>query len=145
MSNLPNDSPAPVWVPVDVIIDLHDESITEFGGLPGIRDENSLRSALARPEQILNYEPEADLFRLAGAYATGLTRNHPFFDGNKRMAFLAVGIFLNLNGYYLDETEAKATEMVLALSRKDIEESEFTSWIREMSRPKAQGETQHFE
>lgn len=136
MSNLPNDPLAPVWVPVEVVINLHTESIEKFGGHPGIRNENGLHSALARPEQILAYEPKADLFRLAGAYAEGITRNHPFVDGNKRAAFLTTGIFLDLNGYYLDETEAKATEMVMALSRKDLKESDFSLWLRDMSRPK---------
>lgn len=133
---MPSDTPAPEWVPVDVILNLHTESIAEFGGRAGIRDENGLHSALARPKQIFAYEPEADLFKLAGAYTAGLTRNHPFIDGNKRAAFIAAGIFLDLNGYYLDETEDKAIEMVMALSSKAIEEDEFCSWLRDMSRPK---------
>jgi death-on-curing protein len=125
----------PVWLPYELILDLHAEQLREHGGAPGLRDENGLRSALARPRQIATYESGASLFRLAAAYAYGLTRNHPFVDGNKRAAFIAAGVFLGLNDWYLDAPEGEATGMVLALAAKDIDEAAFTAWLKRWSVP----------
>ncbi len=125
----------PVWLPYELILDLHAEQLREHGGAPGLRDENGLRSALARPRQIATYEPGASLFRLAAAYAYGLTRNHPFVDGNKRAAFIAAGVFLGLNDWYLDAPEGESTDMVLALAAKDIDEAAFAAWLKRWSAP----------
>lgn len=109
---------------------LHDESLAEHGGRPGLRDEGPLESALARPHQLLAYG-QPDLAALAAAYAFGLARNHAFVDGNKRAAFLATGLFLALNGHRLLTSQADATLTVLALAASDLTEDEFAQWLRE--------------
>jgi death on curing protein len=109
---------------------LHDESLAEHGGRPGLRDEGLLESALARPQQLLAYG-EPDLAALAAAYGFGLVRNHAFVDGNKRAAFLAVGLFLALNGQRLQASQSEATLTILALAAGDLSEEEFAQWLRE--------------
>ena len=108
---------------------LHDESLAEHGGRPGLRDEGLLESALARPHQLLAYG-EPDLAALAAAYAFGLARNHAFVDGNKRAAFLAVGLFLYLNGLRLHASQAEATVTMLAVAAGDLCEADFAAWLR---------------
>ena len=88
----------PRWVPRLVLEAVHLDQLREHGGRPGLRDEHALESALARPRQKWSYEPASDLAALAAAYAFGIARNHPFIDGNKRAAFLAMMVFLGLNG-----------------------------------------------
>ena len=107
---------------------LHDESLAEHGGLPGLRDEGLLESALARPHQLLAYG-QPDVAALAAAYGFGLIRNHVFADGNKRVAFLATGLFLALNGQRLVTSQADATLTVLALAAGDLSEDEFAQWL----------------
>ena len=108
---------------------LHDESLAEHGGRPGLRDESLLEFALARPHQLLACG-EPDLAALAASYAFGLARNHAVVDGNKRAAFLATGLFLGLNGHRLVTTQADATLTVLALAAGDLGEDEFAQWLR---------------
>jgi death-on-curing protein len=117
------------WVDKQLLLLLHDESLAEHGGSSGIRDEGLLESALARPLNLLDYGTP-DVFDLAGSYAFGLAKNHPFVDGNKRAAFLAVGLFLGLNGYRLVAPQADATLRVLALAAGECSESDFASWLR---------------
>jgi death on curing protein len=121
------------WLPLEAVLDLHEEQLEEHGGAAGLRDENALHSALARPQQIAAYEPEATVFRLAAAYAFGLTRNHPFVDGNKRIAFIAAGTFLSLNGWYLDALEREAETMMIGLSARSIDEHIFADWLKDQS------------
>jgi len=108
---------------------LHDESLAEHGGAAGLRDEGLLDSALARPLNLVAYG-EPDLAALAAAYGAGLARNHPFVDGNKRAAFLAVGLFLALNGYRLEVTQAEATLTMLDLAAGELTEDGYADWIR---------------
>ena len=114
---------------------LHDESLAEHGGRPGLRDEGLLESALTRPHQLLAYG-EPDLAALAAAYAFGLARNHAFVDGNKRVAFLATGLFLGLNGHRLVTTQADATLTMLALAAADLGEDELAKWLRAHIQPR---------
>jgi len=114
---------------------LHDESLAEHGGLPGLRDEGLLESALARPHQLLAYG-QPDAAALAAAYGFGLIRNHVFADGNKRVAFLATGLFLALNGQRLVTTQADATLTVLAMAAGDLSEDEFAHWLRAHTQPR---------
>ena len=114
---------------------LHDESLAEHGGLPGLRDEGLLESALARPNQLLAYG-QPDVAALAAAYGFGLIRNHVFADGNKRVAFLATGLFLALNGQRLVTTQADATLTMLAMAAGDLSEDEFTHWLRAHIHPR---------
>ena len=114
---------------------LHDESLAEHGGLPGLRDEGLLESALTRPHQLLAYG-QPDVAALAAAYGFGLIRNHVFADGNKRVAFLATGLFSALNGQRLVTTQADATLTVLALAAGDLTEDEFAHWLRTHIQPR---------
>jgi len=120
------------WINKQALLLLHGESLAEHGGAEGLRDDGLLESALARPLNLLAYaEPDAAaLAALAASYAMGVAKNHPFVDGNKRAAFLTVGMFLYLNGYRLNATQADATVTVLALAADDISEAQFASWLR---------------
>lgn len=121
------------WIDRDVLLMLHDESLAEHGGGVGIRDEGLLDSALSKPLNNVAYGAP-DIAELAAAYGFGLAKNHPFVDGNKRAAFLAVGLFLYLNGYRLTATQADATRAILALAGSEINESQFAQWIRDHMR-----------
>ena len=118
----------PVWVPKEVVLATHDMLISEFGGSPGLRDEGLLDSALARPMQIFSYG-DPDLFILAAAYVNGIVRNHPFIDGNKRIAFVTGTIFLERNGKTLNALEAEAAQAILDLATKKLTEKQFTKWL----------------
>lgn len=118
------------WIDRRVLLLLHEESLAEHGGANGLRDEGLLDSALARPLNLSLYE-EPDVAGLAAAYGVGLAKNHAFIDGNKRAAFLAVGLFLAINGYRLQTTQADATLTMLSVAAGDIEEAAFADWIRQ--------------
>ncbi len=125
------------WVDKTALILLHDESLAEHGGAAGMRDEGLFESALARPENPAAYE-NPDFAALAASYGVGLAKNHPFVDGNKRAAFLAVGLFLALNGHRLCATQIDATTAMLAVAAGQMSESDFAAWIRQNSeKPKA--------
>ncbi len=123
------------WVDKRLLLILHDESLAEHGGASGLRDEGLLDSALARPLNLLAYG-NPDAADLAAAYGLGLAKNHAFVDGNKRVAFLAVGLFLALNGYRLNASQADATLTVMSLAAGEIDEAEFARWIRANSAPR---------
>ena len=118
------------WVHRRALELLHDESIAEHGGLPGLRDEGLLESALARPLNLAAYG-EPDVTELAASYGVGLAKNHAFVDGNKRVAFLAVGLFLALNGQRLVATQAEATLAMLDVAAGTLNEAAFAQWLRE--------------
>ena len=128
-------SQAPAWIDKRALLLLHKESLAQFGGAGGLRDEGLLDSALARPVNKHTYEDCTDIAALAAAYGFGLARNHPFVDGNKRAAFLAVGVFLALNGQRLTATPVEAIEAVLALAAGKMDEVQFGDWIRRNLRP----------
>ena len=117
------------WINHRVLLLLHDESLAEHGGASGLRDEGLLESALARPLNLALYG-EPDAASLAASYGLGLAKNHAFIDGNKRAAFLAVGLFLGLNGYRLKATQADATLTVLSVAAGELDEAGFAQWIR---------------
>lgn len=117
------------WVNRRALLLLHAESLAEHGGGEGLRDEGLLESALARPENLAAYG-QPDVADLAASYGLGLAKNHPFMDGNKRAALLAVGLFLYLNGYRLRATQAEATLTMLAVASSEVSEDEFAAWIR---------------
>jgi|SRR5215470_10826368 len=127
----------PQWLDRRVIILLHSESLAEHGGSGGIRDEGLLDSALARPRNQFTCAAESDIARLAAAYGFGLVKNHPFVDGNKRIAFIATALFLRLNGYRLSSNRLDEVEKVLALAAGELSEEDFANWIRLHSRPVA--------
>jgi death on curing protein len=122
------------WVNRDALLLLHRESLAEHGGAEGIRDEGLLDSALARPLNLVAYAPQdavPDLAAIAACYGVGLAKNHPFIDGNKRAAFLSVGLFLYANGQRLVATQADATLTMLAVAAGDLSEDAFAQWLRE--------------
>ena len=121
------------WIDRHALVLLHDASLAEHGGSAGLRDEGLLASALARPQNLAaNGSP--DFADLAAAYGVGLAKNHAFVDGNKRAAFLGVGLFLALNGYRLVAAQADATLTMLAVAAGDTDEPTFAAWVREHSR-----------
>jgi death-on-curing protein len=118
----------PRWIDKRAFLLLHDEDLTEHGGLPGLRDEGLLDSALARPLNLLAYG-EPGMPALAAAYAFGIARNHPFADGNKRAALLSVGLFLAINEISFRPDKVEATQVFLALAAGEISEEELGAWI----------------
>lgn len=123
----------PVWVLRETVLTLHEQSLAEFGGAAGIRDEGLLDSALGKPENLFAYG-KPTLFDLAASYGFGLVKNHPFIDGNKRAGFITAVSFLELNGYHFQATEAEAAVRTLALAAGDLTEKEFAAWLKANSR-----------
>ncbi len=120
-----------VWVREDVVLALHLRQLAEHGGGEGVRDEGLLRSALARPQNLLAYgDPPPDLASLAAAYAYGIARNHPFVDGNKRTALVVARLFLLLNGMNLVATQEEKYLTFLKLAAGELLEEELTNWVR---------------
>jgi death on curing protein len=117
------------WVSRQALELLHDESLAEHGGAAGIREEGLLDSALKRPENLAHYG-RPDVFELAACYGVALAKNHAFIDGNKRAAFLAIGLFLAMNGKRLVATQADATLTMLGVAAGSIDERSLTAWLR---------------
>ena len=122
--------PEPRWVPRLVVEAVHLDQVREHGGLLGIRDENAVESALARPIHRWTYEPESDLSHLAAGYAFGICTSHPFRDGNKRVSFLAAVIFLGLNGFDLVVPGDEVVDKMLALAAGKLDEEAIANWMR---------------
>jgi len=120
----------PRWVDRLVVEAVQFDLIRTFGGMPGLRDEPSLESALARPRQRFAYEPSADLAALAAAYGYGLVRNHPFNDGNKRVAFVTMAVFMGLNGQEIDAPETEVVAVMLNLAACELTDEHLADWIR---------------
>jgi death-on-curing protein len=118
------------WVNRQALLLLHDESLAEHGGGTGLRDEGLFDSALSRPLNLATYG-KPDVADLAASYGVGLAKNHAFVDGNKRVAFLAVGLFLANNGYRLVCTQVEATLTMLAVAAGSMDEKGFAAWLRE--------------
>jgi death-on-curing protein len=124
------------WIDRRTLILLHEESLAEHGGASGLRDETMLQSALARPLNLVNYG-SPDVADLAAAYGVGLAKNHLFIDGNKRVAFLSVGLFLALNGQRLVATQAEATLVMFDVAASAMDESSSADWIRGHMAPRS--------
>jgi death on curing protein len=120
----------PIWLDRQGVILLQSESLAQHGGSSGIRDAGLLDSALTRPINKWNYNPAADLAELAAAYGFGLARNHPFMDGNKRIAFIATALFLRLNEYRLSSDPLDEIQTMLGLAAGELSETDFAAWIR---------------
>ncbi|MBC7769496.1 MAG: type II toxin-antitoxin system death-on-curing family toxin [Phycisphaerales bacterium] len=120
----------PRWLPKDLILAVHNRQLAEHGGARGVRDEGLLESALARPQNLFAYG-ENDAVALAGAYAFGIARNHPFVDGNKRTAFVACELFLVANGRELVASDEECLAMMLSLAASEIDEAQYAAWLRE--------------
>jgi len=120
----------PVWITYEQAIAIHSRQLRRFGGAPGLRDEGLLRSALERPVNKWTYE-QVSLAELAAAYAFGLAKNHALIDGNKRIAFMAMMVFLRKNGVMFAPDPAQATMIILALAAGEVSEESLTRWIRD--------------
>ena len=118
-----------VWIDARVLQAVHEEQLVEHGGAPGVRDAGLFESALARPQHLACYG-DPDLAMLAAAYGYGLARNHPFVDGNKRTAFVAIELFLLLNGHRLTADDASCVITTLRLAAGEVNEEELAAWIR---------------
>ena len=118
------------WVLIETALALHKRQIAEHGGSDGVRDEGLLSSALARPQNLLAYTDDADIAALAGAYAFGIAKNHPFIDGNKRTALVVTRTFLSVNGYDLKASQEEKYITFLSLADGSLSEDELVQWIR---------------
>lgn len=118
------------WLRLDAVLAMHRRQLAEHGGGDGVRDLGLLESALARPQNIAAYEPDADIARLAAGYAFGIAKNHPFVDGNKRTALVACRTFLVLNGYQLNASGTDKYITFLSLAEGTISEEALTEWLR---------------
>ena len=120
----------PLWITYEQAIAIHSRQLRRFGGAAGLRDEGMLRSALERPVNKWRYEG-AELADLASAYGFGLAKNHAFIDGNKRIAFMAMRIFLLKNDIAFSPDPAHATAIILALAAGEVSEESLTRWLRD--------------
>ena len=121
------------WVPEPAVRAMHAELIAEHGGREGVRDAGLLSSALARPRNKQVYGASSSLFDLAAAYGVAIVRNHPFFDGNKRVALAVMYVFLEMNGYRLEAPEVEAVDALLAIAAGDWEEKKLSRWLKKNS------------
>jgi death-on-curing protein len=122
----------PNWLGHEVLIAIQGELLNRFGGLTGIRDEGLLDSAINKPKNLFTYG-KPTIFELAASYATGLVKNHPFLDGNKRIGFMAAYVFLGANGWSLEATEEEAVLETLALAASESTEADYTAWLAKNS------------
>jgi death-on-curing protein len=121
----------PQWIADRSVLDIHDEQLQRHGGLAGVRDAGLLESALHRPRNLWNYAREAaDLSALAAAYASGIARNHPFIDGNKRTAAVVCEAFLELNGHVLNAGDDDWYQAMIGLASGELAEEQLAGWIR---------------
>jgi death-on-curing protein len=120
----------PKWIEKRALLLLHEESLAMFGGARGMRDEGLLDSALARPVNQFLYEKVNDLAGLAAAYGFGIAKNHAFVDGNKRAAYLSMGLFLAINGKQLRPDQVDAIRTILELAAGNLDEAGLAKWVR---------------
>lgn len=125
-----------IWIQREVIVAIHEMQLAEHGGLEGVRDAGLLDSAMGRPQNLAAYKTP-DAAALAAAYGWGISRNHPFLDGNKRTGFVAAELFLNLNGYELIADDADCVLTMLSVAAGDLTEDAFAAWLRQHAQPKA--------
>lgn len=124
-----------IWLEASVMLAVHEEQLAEHGGAGGVRDAGLFESAMARPQQLAAYG-SPDAADLAAAYGFGLARNHPFIDGNKRTAFVAVELFLALNGWSLLADDVQCVLTMLAVASGEMPEPAFADWLRQHSAPR---------
>ena len=119
----------PIWITRDVVLATQEELLSRFGGLAGLRDEGLLESALHRPRQLFD-NGQPDVFDLAASYASGIVRNHPFLDGNKRAGFMAAALFLEINGYSFRATEEDVVLHTLGLAAGQLDAAAYDQWLK---------------
>lgn len=123
-----------LWVSEQVVLAIHEQLVAEHGGLPGIRDQGLLQSALAKPQNISHYNEQADVAQLAASYGYGLANNHPFLDSNKRTAFVVMALFMALNGYRLYASDAECVLTMVGVASGAISEEHLAIWLRDNSK-----------
>jgi len=128
-------SDSTIWLDSRIVRVIHEEQLAEHGGASGTRDEGLLLSALARPRTHGTYT-NADIPELGAITAIAIARNHPFIDGNKRTAYVALELFLELNGYDLTASDAESVVAMLALAAGELSDPEFIAWVKMYSFPK---------
>ena len=121
----------PRWLSRRLVDAIHRDQLRQHGGRPGVRDDDALESALARPRNRWLYEADSDAAALAAAYGFGLATSHAYVDGNQRVAFMALYVFLGLNGRDLDAPEPEVVEVMLALASGELAEEALAAWVRE--------------
>lgn len=124
------------WLDRAAVLSIQEALVAEHGGLAGLRDEGLLDSALASAQHKARYQKDADLPALAARYASALVRNHPFLDGNKRTAFVAAVVFLEINGWSFRAPEADVVAMVESLAARTTSEPAFAEWLRRTAHKK---------
>lgn len=120
----------PIWLRRTWVDALHFHQLKRFGGLYGVRDEGAIESALARARNLWEYGASRDLAALAASYGFGLTRGHGYSDGNKRIGFVAMAVFLDLNGWSLEAPEAEVVAVMLGIAAGEKSERELGDWVR---------------
>ncbi|MBV8454001.1 MAG: type II toxin-antitoxin system death-on-curing family toxin [Deltaproteobacteria bacterium] len=125
----------PEWLSVPDVIALHDEAVAEYGGLGGLRDRPMLESAVARPQNLTAYAADPSIFELAASYCAGIAKNPPFVDGNKRAAYQAAVVFLELNGYLATPPQVEIVEMMVRLAEGKAAERDIAEWLSRNSSP----------
>lgn len=125
----------PLWLPRLAVEAVHADQIRTHGGQLGLRDEGLLESALSRPRQRHAYDSEADLAKLAAAYGFGLAKNHPFVDGNERIGFVAMNMFLILNGHEIEAPQAEVVDVMLGVAAGEVDEPALAGWVRSAMSP----------
>jgi death-on-curing protein len=126
----------PRWLALVHILAVHSDQIQAHGGSLGLRDRGLLESALERPRNRFHDEPTSDLPSLAASYGFGIAKNHPFVDGNKRVAFQAMYLFLGLNGLRIDAPEEEVVATILSLASGDLDEPGLAAWLRDHVTPR---------
>ena len=120
-----------IFLTIDIVKAIHEESLAQYGGASGLRDEGLLESALARPQTRLSYDdPKPDIWDLAATYCHGIVKNHPFVDGNKRTGITATAVFLGVNGHELVVDEAQGVLMVRGLADGSVGVTELANWLK---------------
>ena len=119
----------PIWLKRVWPDAIHFQQLQRFGGLYGVRDEGIIDSALARPRNQWVYQDQADLAMLAAAYGYGLARGHGYLDGNKRVAFVAMAVFLDINGWNLEAPEPDVVRIMIAVAAGDLSEVDLAAWV----------------
>ena len=122
---------SPIWLDRLIVEAIHFDQLRLHGGLPGLRDDNALESALARPQNRRLYNSTSDLAAVAAAYGYGLVTSHPFADGNKRVGFLAMYVFLGLNGLEIEADEIEVVDLMVAVADGRYSEEKLATWLRE--------------
>lgn len=121
----------PQWIEESSVLDIHAIQIEQHGGMPGVRDAGLLSSALNRPRNLWVYaRHSSDLAAIAAMYAAGIARNHPFLDGNKRIAAVVCELFLDCNGHELTADDESWYDAMMKLASRSLAEEEFASWLR---------------